>query len=246
VAASILLGVFAVVKLPREEEFQIVVLMIDVFVEMPGASARSRGARHQAHGEAAVEIPGVEYIYSTSSPGVSMAVVRFFVGEDEEKAIVRLNQKLSANLDLIPPGASLPLIKPRSIDDVPILALTLWSKRYGDYELRRLAAQLHDSVKQVDQVSAVAIIGGQCHGMCRGRRHRGASAAEFSGRLACAFRCHAGNRRTDSGTPDVGRLRRSRRLTGCANASCGALLCGNRASSAACRLHVKIDRDAGR
>ena len=74
---------------------------------------------------------------------------------------MRLNQKMFANLDLIPPGASPPLIKPRSIDDVPILALTLWSKRYGDYELRRLAAQLHDTVKQVDQVSAVAIIGGQ-------------------------------------------------------------------------------------
>src|SRR3954453_18135632 len=92
---------------------------------------------------------------------MSMAVVRFLVGEDEEKAIVRLNQKLFANFDLIPPGASPPLIKPRSIDDVPILALTLWSKRYGDYDLRLLAAQLHDSVKQVDEVSTVAIIGGQ-------------------------------------------------------------------------------------
>ena len=74
---------------------------------------------------------------------------------------MRLNQKMFANFDLIPPGASPPLIKPRSIDDVPILALTLSSKRYGDYELRRLAAQLHDTIKQVDQVSAVAIIGGQ-------------------------------------------------------------------------------------
>src|SRR5947209_15430137 len=90
-----------------------------------------------------------------------MAVGRFYVGEDEEKAIVRLNQKMFANFDLIPPGASAPFIKPRSIDDVPILALTLWSKRYGDYELRSMAAQLHDTVKQVDQVSAVALIGGQ-------------------------------------------------------------------------------------
>src|SRR5262249_62233923 len=93
--------------------------------------------------------------------GESMAVVRFLVGQDEERAMVRVNQKLSANLDLIPPGASPPLIKPRSIDDVPILALTLWSKRYGDYELRRLAAQLHDTIKQVEQVSVVATIGGQ-------------------------------------------------------------------------------------
>ena len=158
VLASILLGVFAVVKLPREEEPQIIVPMIDIFVEMPGASAREVEERVTKPMEKLLwEIPGVEYIYSTSSPGMSMAVVRFLVGEDEEKAIVRLNQKMSANLDLIPPGASPPLIKPRSIDDVPILALTLWSKRYGDYDLRRLAAQLHDTVKQVDQVSAVAI-----------------------------------------------------------------------------------------
>src|SRR5262249_9795731 len=162
VVGSILLGVFAVVKLPREEEPQIIVPMIDVFVEMPGASAREVEERVTKPVEKLLwEIPGVEYIYSTSSPGMSMAVVRFVVGEDEEKAIVRLNQKIFANLDLIPPGASPPLIKPRSIDDVPILALTLWSKRYGDYDLRRLAAQLHDIVKQVDQVSAVTLIGGQ-------------------------------------------------------------------------------------
>ncbi len=162
VVASVLVGVFALVKFPREEEPQIIVPMIDIFVEMPGASAREVEERVTKPMEKLLwEIPGVEYIYSTSSPGASMAVVRFFVGEDEEKAIVRLNQKMFANFDLIPPGASAPLIKPRSIDDVPILALTLWSKRYGDYELRRLAAQLHDTIKQVDQVSAVAIIGGQ-------------------------------------------------------------------------------------
>ena len=70
---------------------------------------------------------------------MSTVIVRFLVGQDEEKSIVRLNQKLAANLDLIPPGASQPLVKPRSIDDVPILALTFWSKRYGDFELRPVA-----------------------------------------------------------------------------------------------------------
>src|SRR5207237_10640302 len=94
-------------------------------------------------------------------PGMSTAIVRFLVGQDEEKAIVRLNQKLAANLDLIPPGASPPVIKPRSIDDVPILALTLWSKRYGDFELRRIAAQVDDTIKQTPDVSAVALIGGR-------------------------------------------------------------------------------------
>jgi multidrug efflux pump subunit AcrB len=94
-------------------------------------------------------------------PGSALAIVRFKVGEDEEKSIVGLNQKMFANFDLIPPGASQPLIKPRSIDDVPILALTFWSQRYDDYELRRLAAQVHDAVKQVSGVSAVQLIGGQ-------------------------------------------------------------------------------------
>ena len=87
--------------------------------------------------------------------------MRFYVGQDEEKSIVRLNQKLYANFDLIPPGASQPLVKPRSIDDVPILALTLSSKRYGDFELRRIAAQADDAVKQVTDVSAVTLIGGE-------------------------------------------------------------------------------------
>src|SRR5208283_553728 len=67
----------------------------------------------------------------------------------------------NANLDLIPPGASLPLVKPRSIDDVPILALTFWSQRYGDFELRRIAAQVDDTIKQTPDVSAVTLIGGQ-------------------------------------------------------------------------------------
>ena len=162
VAASLLLGGFAVWKLPREEEPQIIVPMVDVFVQMPGASAREVEERVTKPMEKLLwEIPGVEYIYSTSSPGMSTAIVRFLVGQDEERAIVRLNQKLAANLDLIPPGASQPLVKPRSIDDVPILALTFWSKRYGDFELRRIAAQVDDTIKQTPDVSAVALIGGE-------------------------------------------------------------------------------------
>jgi multidrug efflux pump subunit AcrB len=162
VTGALLIGAFAVWKLPREEEPQIIVPMIDVMVQMPGASAREIEERITKPMEKLLwEIPGVEYIYSTSSPGQSLAIVRFFVGQDEEKSIVRLNQKLYANFDLIPPGASQPLVKPRSIDDVPILALTLSSKRYGDFELRRIAAQADDAIKQVNDVSAVTLIGGQ-------------------------------------------------------------------------------------
>jgi multidrug efflux pump subunit AcrB len=162
ILASLVLGAFSIWKLPREEEPQIIVPMIDIFVAMPGASAKEVEERVTKPMEKLLwEIPGVEYIYSTSMPGSALAIVRFYVGQDEEEAIVRLNQKMFANFDLIPPGASQPLIKPRSIDDVPILALTLWSDRYGGFELRQIAAQLHDAVKQTPDVSAVQIIGGQ-------------------------------------------------------------------------------------
>jgi multidrug efflux pump subunit AcrB len=162
VAASILLGIGAVLLLPREEEPQIIVPMIDIFVKMPGASAKEVEERVTRPMENLLwEIPGVEYIYSTSSPGQSMAIVRFYVGEDEEKSIVRLNQKMFANFDLIPPGANPPLIKPRSIDDVPILALTLWSETQSPFMLRRIAAQVLDQIKEVPDVSEVKIIGGQ-------------------------------------------------------------------------------------
>ncbi|HWC77544.1 MAG TPA: efflux RND transporter permease subunit, partial [Blastocatellia bacterium] len=162
IVASVLLGAGAVLLLPREEEPQIIVPMIDVFVQMPGASAAEVEERVTKPMEKLLwEVPGVEYIYSTSSQGSSMAVVRFYVGQNEEAAIVRLNQKMFANFDLIPVGASPPLIKPRSIDDVPILALTLASDRYDHFTLRRIAAQVHDQIKEVKDVAEVKLIGGQ-------------------------------------------------------------------------------------
>ncbi len=162
IGASLLLGCFSILKLPREEEPQIVVPMVDVFVGLPGASVAEVEERVTRPMEKLLwEIPGVEYIYSTSSPGGTIAIVRFKVGEDEERSLVKLNQKLASNADIIPPGATPPLIKPRSIDDVPILALTLHSTRYNDLELRRVAAQLTDIVKQAPEVSAVQLIGGQ-------------------------------------------------------------------------------------
>lgn len=162
VGASVLLGIGAVYLLPREEEPQIIVPMIDVMVQMPGASAKEVEERVTRPLEKLLwEIPGVEYIYSTSSPGGAIAIVRFNVGQNEEEAIVLLNQKLFANADLIPPGASQPLVKPRSIDDVPILALTISSPVYDHFTLRRVAAQITDQIKEVNDVSEVKVIGGQ-------------------------------------------------------------------------------------
>ena len=86
IIAAILLGAAAVIALPREEEPQIIVPMIDVFVQMPGAGAREVEQRITKPMEKLLwEIPGAEYIYSTSSPGMAMTVVRFYVGQDEEK-----------------------------------------------------------------------------------------------------------------------------------------------------------------
>jgi multidrug efflux pump subunit AcrB len=162
VVAAILLGMAAVAALPREEEPQIIVPMIDVFVAMPGASAKEVEQRVTGPMEKLLwEIPGVEYVYTTSSPGMSMAIVRFYVGQPEEQSIVRLQSKLMANADRIPCNTSPPLIKPRYIDDVPILAVTFWSDTLDHFSLRRVAAEVEDSVKREPNVSLTELIGGQ-------------------------------------------------------------------------------------
>ena len=162
IGASLALGALAIVGLPREEEPQIIVPMVDVLMEMPGATAADVEQRVTRPVEQLLwEVPGVEYVYSTSSAGQSMVVVRFKVGQAEEAALVRLNQKLAANADRIPPGVIGPLVKPRSIDDVPIMAITVWSERYGDDQMRALAAQLRDAIAEVTDVSEVTLIGGR-------------------------------------------------------------------------------------
>jgi multidrug efflux pump subunit AcrB len=161
VIASLLLGLFAVIMLPREEEPQIKVPMIDVTVAMPGATAHEVENRVTRPMEKLLwEIPGVEYLYSTSRPGAALVIVRFKVGSDLEQSLVRLNQKLQANYDRIPPGVSAPLIKPRTIDDVPVAALTLHSRTHDHLTLRRLAAQLDDAVKALPDVAETTLIGG--------------------------------------------------------------------------------------
>src|SRR5438132_2350440 len=162
IVGALLLGTFSILRTPREEEPQIVVPMLDVFVQMPGASAEEVTQRATVPMEKLIrEIPGVEYIYSISHPGLSMVIVRFYVGTKEEDAIVKTYNKLYSNFDRIPQGVSQPIIKARSIDDVPILALTLWGKNYDAYQLRRIAGELEHSLKQLDDVSETTIIGGQ-------------------------------------------------------------------------------------
>src|SRR5437660_1832956 len=162
IVGALLIGAFSILKTPREEEPQIVVPMLDVFVQMPGASAEEVAQRVSVPTEKLLrDVPGVEYVYSISHPGVSMLVVRFYVGTKEENAIVQTYNKLYSNFDRIPPGVSEPLIKIRSIDDVPIMALTLWGKDYDSFKLRRIAGELENSLKPLNDVSETKIIGGE-------------------------------------------------------------------------------------
>jgi multidrug efflux pump subunit AcrB len=161
VAGSVLLGLLAIVILPREEEPQIKVPVFDLLVAMPGATAAEVEARVSTPLERLTwEVPGVEYVYSTSQPGRALIVVRFRVGDDPERSLVKLQRKLQSNADRIPAGASPPLIKVRSIDDVPILALTFHSSRQDHLTLRRVAAQVEAEIKHVPDVSETALLGG--------------------------------------------------------------------------------------
>ncbi len=161
IIGSLLLGVFAVMQTPREEDPEIVVPMLDIFVQMPGASPREVEQRVAIPIEKLVkEIPGVKYVYSTSMPGEALVTVRYEVGTPQNDAVVRTYNKLYANFDKIPPGASRPLIKVRSIYDVPILAMTFWGPGYTAYQLRQVVEEVNLSVKPVENVSETTIIGG--------------------------------------------------------------------------------------
>jgi len=161
VIAAVLLGAAAIFLLPREEEPQIKVPMIDVMVSMPGSSATETEERATRPMEKLLwEIPGVEYLYSTSRDSESLVIVRFKVGEDPDRSLVKVSEKLRSNFDRIPMGVTPPIIKPRSIDDVPILALTFHSSRYDHLTLRRLAAQIDEAIRQVPLVAETTIAGG--------------------------------------------------------------------------------------
>jgi multidrug efflux pump subunit AcrB len=161
IAASLALGIFSVAIIPREEEPQILVPMLDIATAMPGASPAEVEQRVTLPIEELVhQISGVEYVYSTSMPGQSLVIVRFLVGTPQEDALIKVYSKLYSNFDRMPPGVSQPIIKARSIDDVPILSLTLWGEHYNGYQLRAIADEVQHGIQQVDNVSETTIIGG--------------------------------------------------------------------------------------
>jgi len=161
VVASLLLGIFAVKMTPREEEPQIVVPMIDIYLPMPGSSPQEVQERVVKPFESKLwEIKGVEYLYSMSRPGLGIITVRFLVGEPMEESLVKLYNKIMSNRNLLPPGAAEPLVAPKSIDDVPILAVTLWSERYDHGTLRAVANEVADELKKSEDSAVTEIKGG--------------------------------------------------------------------------------------
>ena len=160
-----LLGLFAIVITPREEEPQINVTFANVFIPFPGASPQQVESLVTTPAEQIVsEIEGVEHIYSTSSPGMATLTVRFLVGEPRTDAIVRLYNAFYANSDWLPAnvGVGKPLIKPKGIDDVPIVALTLWSEQSDvqNRDLLAVARSLQTELQRVEGTRDIDIIGG--------------------------------------------------------------------------------------
>lgn len=162
ILATLLLGAFALTLTPREEEPQIVVPMIDVMVMHPGAQPEEVETLITKPLEQILwEVEDMEYVYSASFHSFSMVTARYVVGTDMEDASVRLFNKIATNYDRMPPGTLEPLVKVRSIDDVPVLAYTLWSDSYDGYRLRQLAGELKNEVASIADVSMVQIIGGR-------------------------------------------------------------------------------------
>jgi multidrug efflux pump subunit AcrB len=160
--AFLFLGAFSILLIPREEDPQIKAPMADIMVAYPGATPKEVENRVSIPLEKVVSnVKGVEYVYSTSMNGQAMVSVQFFVGQDIERSLVKLYTEIMKHMDQMPQGVSMPLIKTRAIDDVPVMALTLWSKKYGDYSLRQIADVMTTELKKVPNVAAVTVIGGR-------------------------------------------------------------------------------------
>jgi len=162
---ALLLGLFAVIMTPREEEPQINVTMANVFVPFPGASAKEVESLISIPGEQVLSrIAGVEHVYSVSRPGMAIITVQYEVGQDRTQALVNLYDTVLSKRDWLSPnlGAGEPVIKPVGIDDVPIVALTLWTadEARGAYEMERVAHAVEAELKHIPGTREVTTIGG--------------------------------------------------------------------------------------
>ncbi len=160
--ASLAVGLLGILATPREEEPQISVPMIDVIAALPGASpSEAENLLARPIEQRMLEIPGVDHVYSMSGDGYAMTTVRFKVGEDQERSVTRVQSRLASAMDQMPSGALPPLVKPHSIDDVPVLALTLHSAVYDANTIRQIAVHLEDEIRTIPDVAETFVVGGQ-------------------------------------------------------------------------------------
>lgn len=168
--AMMLMGLLGLIITPRQEDPQISVPMVDIFVQYPGAAADQVSALAIEPLERIMsEIPGMKHVYSASQRGGGVVTIEFEVGESMGPSLVKVNDKIDSNMDLIPPGVMPPLVKAKGIDDVPVVTLTLWSKdvdRDGapdvdDGQLRMLAHDVLQSLKELPNTGNGFVVGGR-------------------------------------------------------------------------------------
>ncbi|EXJ13959.1 efflux RND transporter permease subunit [Imhoffiella purpurea] len=156
------MGILGLISTPRQEDPQISVPMIDIFVQYPGASTEQVGSLAVEPLERLLsEIPGVDHVYSASEREQGIITVQFVVGEQMGPSLVKVHDKLQANRQVLPPGALTPVVRPKGIDDVPAVTLTLWSDRVDDAALRALGVKLLQSLSQIPDVGQGFVVGGR-------------------------------------------------------------------------------------
>ena len=159
---ALCIGLLGLLFTPRQEDPKISVPMIDIFVQYPGASAQQvESLVTEPLERLMMELPGVRHVYSASERGGAIVTVRFRVGEDMGASIVKVHDKLQSNMDRVPPDVRMPLVKPMSVDDVPIVTLTLWSDDVGDSQLRALALDVLQELGSVPNTGKGFVVGGR-------------------------------------------------------------------------------------
>ncbi len=156
------MGILGLMVTPRQEDPQISVPMVDIFVQYPGASAKQVASLAlDPLQRIMTEIPDVKHVYSAAERGQGIVTVQFEVGEELEHSIFKVHDKIQSNLEKIPPGIMPPLVKPKGIDDVPVVALTLWSDNLDDGALRILSLEVMQSLKGIPDTGQSFVVGGR-------------------------------------------------------------------------------------
>jgi multidrug efflux pump subunit AcrB len=160
--AALGVGILGLLFTPRQEDPQISVPMVDLFVQYPGASAEQVTSLVTEPLERIMsEIPGIRHVYSASQRGQAVVTVRFKVGEKLGPSIVKVHDKLQSNVDKIPPGVGMPLVKPKGVDDVPVVTVTMWSEDVDDGALRTLGLDILQRLQEVPETGQGFVVGGR-------------------------------------------------------------------------------------